>query len=816
MRYARLIKVLSIFFVTVSVTVMLDVKVGQFPPMGRFLDPMQGFWRNSEQEALSVEARVLVPSLREEVRVYWDSHSIPHVVASNDHDLYLMQGYLTAFHRLWQMDIQVRKTAGRLSEIFGEGMLEIDRLNRRKGFVRAAEKMKKVIVEDQRVMSMALAFTQGVNDYINSLDYEGYPLEYKLLDYEPELWSVHKTCLFHKEMSSTLSLADRDLAYTNLVRLLGKETFDLLFPDRASGTQPIVPAGTRFDFDPLAVPESPESYDSLPYLTALHTPAGHGSSNMAVAKAKSATGRVLVGCQPDLDLQLPSSWYVMHLKSPTVNVMGGTLPGFPGVIVGFNDSIAWGLTNAARDLSDWYHIRFADETRREYHYEGSLHKAEVSVEEIQVRGWRKPYSDTLITTHHGPVVYEKYFPVSEEEPLINLALKWTGHEVSREMKSIYLLNRAQNMDEFYESITYFEVPPQNICFGHAKGDIGMWVQGRFPLKWKEQGKFVMDGSDARYDWKTFVPQEHVIHETNPERGFVSSANEHPADETYPYYMHYYNFDYHRGRRVKERLEALSQVRVEDLMELQNDNFNYIASELLPFLLDSLRRENFGSRAAKVYEALAHWDYMNKASSVEAVYFQVWYDILYEMLWDEVLHVPWTTTSPSDYVTSYLLRNNPDLYLYDRVNTTKDVETRSDLINRSYQLSLGRTRLWQEDHPKKKLVWSNYRRTQIHHLLRLAPFSATDIDIGGYGDIVNAVKETHGPSLRFLVSLDEQEGPSAWMIYPGGQSGNPGNASYMAWVEKWARGEYIKLVFSSKEKILSGQAVTTQAFISKEM
>ncbi|MCY4418485.1 MAG: penicillin acylase family protein [Cytophagales bacterium] len=812
----RLLKTVFVLLLTLGTTFFLDNKWEEFPPLGPFLSPTHGFWANAKKEDLSVEEVIGVPHLRDEVRVYWDKHNIAHVVASNDHDLYVMQGYLTAFHRLWQMNTQVRKTAGRLSEVFGEDLLDFDRLQRRRGFAESAERMAKHIVLNDTVRSMVLAYTSGVNDYISQLAYKDYPFEYKLLGYEPEPWSAEKTCLLQKEMSSTLSFKSRDLENTNFLRSFGKDNFDLLYPESVGGLpdQRFMVEDFVDDFE-AEIPPVPIGFDSIAFSSTSLPRHGSsvldGSTVLAISPEKSATGNALFASQPDLDLSIPSLWYLIHLQSPSLNVMGASIPGFPGIVIGFNDSLAWGTTNGPRDNVDWYLVQFADETRDNYHYGENLHKTQHKIEEIDIRGRRAPFRDTLIFTHHGPVTYDRNFPLSDGNPSYDLSLRWSGHDLSNEPKVFYKINRASDLDSFYDAISGLLSPPQNVSFAHIGGDIGIWAQGYFPIKWAQQGVFILDGSDPSHDWGAAVPQDHVIYSINPDVGYLSSANERPVDpSSYPYYTYYGWYEHYRGRRLKEILDETEEVSVQDIMNIQNDNFNYVAFEILPILLDSLDTKSFKNEESQLYKRLSSWNYFNEADLSEPVYFEVWYELFRNALWDEILALPGTTTLPTDLTTAYLLKNYPSLPFWDNV-VDGGVESLGATINRTYQLSLGKIRLWKKDHPETRLSWAAYKATSIKHLLKLPGFGVDNVWVGGRDHTLNAVTEDHGPSLRLIVELDKEKGPQAWMIYPGTQSGNPSDPSYHKWVKKWANGEYLKLLFSAQEEDIREHAKFVQEF-----
>jgi len=428
------------------------------PPLGKFLDPFHGFWANAETKSVP-DNELAIEGLKDKVSVVYDSLLIPHIFANNDDDLYRVMGYVTAQHRLWQMEFQTHAAAGRVSEIIGEKALDFDRNQRRLGMVYGAENATQAHMADSVIGRMNKAYTEGVNAYIAGLTYEGFPLEYKLLDYAPELWTELKMGLLLKNMSKTLNIGEDDFQMTNALNLFGKEMLDILYPDQEGVGDPIVdnPGGWRFDavkLDtvPLALPDQLVNIEPTTQVVR-----GVGSNNWAVSGLKTANGSPILANDPHLSLSMPSIWFAAHMKSPNVNVMGVTFTGSPVIILGFNDSISWGATNAQRDLVDWYKIQFKDESKNEYLSDGVWKKTNKVVEKFEIKNGGTFY-DTVIYTHHGPVVYDDSFHGDSERKYY--AFRWIAHDKSLELKTFYLLNHARNHKDYMAALDYFSGPAQ--------------------------------------------------------------------------------------------------------------------------------------------------------------------------------------------------------------------------------------------------------------------------------------------------------------------------------------------------------------------
>ena len=791
----KIIRFLFCFIITTSIILILDRQWGSIPPIGKLLSPHHGFWQNAESIPIGLPSTILLDKIQQEVVVQFDNDYIPHIYASNDDDLFFVQGYITAYHRLWQMEFQLLATEGRISEIINsERIFNFDRHQRRKSLKYAAKKMNEELENHPIYLKLLKQYTDGVNAYISSLTPSEIPIEYKLLNYKPEEWSVFKTCLLMKEMADQLSRGEADLENTNTVKIWGKEIFDQLFPEAFEDIDPVIPKGSTFNFEPLGIERPNTEFISVYTQRKIKKPnKQNGSNSFAVNGKKSKDGSVLFANEPDLGLNAPSLWYLVHLNSPSYNVMGGSLPGAPGIVIGFNDSIAFGDTNAKRDLVDWYKIEFKNDKRLEYKYDNNWLKTEKIIEEIKVRG-ESSYFDTILYTHYGPVVYDRNFTLNKEKT--NMAMKWTAHDASVDFITFFKLNKAKNYDDFLNAYSYYTGPPQNVTFASAHGDIAIKIAGKFPIKWGEQGKFIMDGSDSRFEWQKYMPYEHVLETINPKRNFISSANQHPVDNSYPYYHYDYNFEYYRNRRINERLKTMHHITPRDMMLLQNDNFNYIAYEILPLMLDSLTNNPIKDQPKylAIIEDLNNWDYFSEAEFSAPTVFELWFSSLYDLTWDEFENQGVSLIKPNKFTTIRLMNDNPYFAFFDIIETPKK-ESLGDLIRESFQIAMNKLNDWKLENGED-YSWYLFKNTTIQHLTRsLKTFSFEKIKIGGYSHIVNAASEKHGPSLRLVVRLDDK-GTEAWAIYPGSQSGNPGNPTYGNMIEDWADMNYIKLNFKN--------------------
>jgi penicillin amidase len=794
-----------------ALTWVLNTKQGDIPPFGKFLSPFSGFWRSAEaSNGFPASQTLAIAGLQQPVQVRFDDRHVPHIFAQNDHDLYFAQGYLTAQDRLWQMDFVTHVAAGRLSEIVGPARLETDRFFRRMGLKYGAEKSLAVMMANPTTRTVLTSYSDGVNAYIQSLDPKDYPFEYKLLDYAPEPWEPIKCSLLLKYMAFDLSGRSDDLRMSNALGKYGAAVVKDLFPDYPEREDPIVPVGTPLDFKPLPAPPTPPSFtaamsDKVP----AHEPdAELGSNNFAVDGKKSASGYPILANDPHLQLNLPSIWYQVQLSAPGVNVYGVTIPGAPLVIIGFNDQVAWGVTNVAADVMDWYQLKFKDASQREYWHDGRWKPVRRVVEHLVVRGQPDRY-DTVLYTHHGPIVYDKNEEPFMSQTPIRHAMRWTAHDADNEILAFYGLNRAKNYQDYTTALASYGSPAQNFIFASQQNDIAIWPNGRFPLKWRDQGKFILDGTDPAYDWQGWIPQAQNPHVKNPARGYVSSANQFSTGPDYPYYLNWSYANYERGHRINERLARMSSITPDSLRMLQNDNLNLNAQYMLPRMLALVKGAPLAAAQQRAYDELSRWNYFYEADAIGPSIFELWYSNLVRRLWEDDFGTKATGLEMRppgrDRTNTLILREPTSRWIDDKRTPAK--ETLETLALQSLQFAADS--LTRKFGPLgSEWRWANQKSTDILHLAQLPGFGRMDLNVGGGAGIVNATSERNGPSWRMVVALGPQV--KAYGVYPGGQSGNPGSAYYENMIDTWSAGKLDELVYlrSPDEKHPRVQAAWT--------
>jgi penicillin G amidase len=788
-------------------SIQLPVGGSKTPVLGSFLSPQHGFWQNAEPANVDYNANLNFPQLKGKVTVYFDERLVPHVYAEQENDAYFVQGYLHAKFRLWQMEFQTYAAAGRLSEIFGEtsgptNFLKVDKYFRRLGMVYGAEKSLKAIEANPITKGEADAYTAGVNAYIAALKPNQIPLEYKLLNYKPEKWTNLKSALFLKYMSYDLASGENDFEMTNAKSIFSASDIEKLYPIGADSLDPIIPKGTVFAAPAITVrpPASADSVyfaksDSMDVPFVMHPNKNNGSNNWAVAGSKTKSGAPILCNDPHLGLNLPSLWYEMQISTPTFNTYGVSFPGAPSIVIGFNDSCAWGVTNAGRDVKDYYDIQFRDSTMQEYMYNGAWTKATFRNEVIHIKGQPDDVEKMAITVF-GPVMYDHKYPSKLKDGKY-YALRWSAHDESNELLTFNKLNHAKNFTDYLRAIYTFQCPGQNFVFATKTGDIAIKQQGKFPAKWQRQGDYIMPGTDSSYMWQGYIPSNENPMLYNPARGFVSSANQLAVDPSYPYYIGG-GFPIYRGLIINRRLSETNNITIEDMQKLQTDNYNVFAEMARPVLLKYLDASKLNTEEKGYIDKLKTWNLRNDINEEGATIFTVLWDSLEVAVFDdEFAQTKFPLRWPDEATLVEALIKDSAYKFVDDI-TTPNVESINDIVLRAYKNAFKELKDAESDN---RLAWGKYKETGVRHLLKIPALSRLNLPIGGGAHIINATTGNHGPSWRMIVQLSDKI--EAYGVYPGGQNGNPGSKYYDSFIDSWVNGKYYPLLFVNANVAKSG-------------
>ena len=520
---------------------------------------------------------VSINGLSSSVTVRRDARAIPYVQAENDADLYFVQGYITASDRLWQMDILRRRARGETAEIFGTLALEDDKLWRRYGFSRVAEEnIKFLSPELKRALD---SYAAGVNAYIQTLTPETLPVEFKILQYRPAPWKASDTVVVGKILAEALSStwrqdlqraaasslpADKFNDLTNQVTpydvvLFGKDTPKA---KAASARR----AGTAVSENVLAASSELMAVRGRSLAAiGLYAEDLAASNNWVISGKRTVDGKPILANDPHLAATAPGIWYMAHLSSPSLRVAGVTFPGVPGIVLGHNESFAWGATNVGPDVQDLYIETFNAENK--YKTPTGWEAAKIRREEIKVRkSLAKPDTDTIIfdvtETRNGPILLE--------DGGKRYALKWTALEArNSEFEAFFNLNRGRSWEDFKSALSRYGGPTQNFVFADVKGNIGWYAAGSIPIRRTGSGELPYDGSTTDGDWTGYIPFAELPNLYNPPSGLIITANQRivGTDYKYPQMSRDAALPW-RARRIHDRLISKPKLTMDDVRDAQ--------------------------------------------------------------------------------------------------------------------------------------------------------------------------------------------------------------------------------------------------------
>lgn len=553
------------------------------------------------------DGQVKLAGLRRPVRVLRDARAVPHLYAENLDDLLFAQGYAHAQERLWQMDLLRRSVRGRLAEVFGARALEADKDNRRLALGEVADRAAAAL--DPETRRLLEAYAAGVNAFLDSHPGSpltaGLPLEFALLDYRPEPWRPADSFAVGLYMYKLLYTAwPAELARAQVTERVGPELAADLFVGRSGQDHPIA--------EPVAGPRRPRRErvfvawhcrhpleEALAGTAPTNLQSVSGSNNWVVAGRRTASGAPLVADDMHLPHTVPSIWFLNHLKSPELDVIGYSLPGVPFVVVGHNQRLAWGFTNLMADTQDLFIEQFDPDDPTYYMTPTGWQKVGRRVEHIGVRGG--PTVDfPVLETRHGPIVHE--------DGAQKLALQWTARDPSLLAFGLLELNQAQNWDEFTRALRRWGWAPQNFVYADAEGNIGYYGAGRLPRRRTGRGEVPVPGETARYDWVDYIPFEDLPHAFNPPAGILATANNRVVPDDYPYYLTDRWISPSRIARIFALLEEDRKFTPEDFLRIQGD----ILSLPSRFLAEQLVAAAAAAPAppparAEALELLRGWD-----------------------------------------------------------------------------------------------------------------------------------------------------------------------------------------------------------------
>jgi len=754
--------VLSIAILVIIAVVVLNVYIGKSKPQ--------------------IEGEISVGVLDDEVTVIRDAQGVPHIKASSDADLYRAQGFVQAQDRMFQMDLARRQASGRLAEVVGEAAVPTDKFFRTFSLREAAKASWEGYGPDAK--QVLEWYAEGVNAYMEQASENGeLSFEFKLLGYEPEPWSEVDSLTIGKFMAYDLggnwsSLAIRHWALGNFPEDKARELF-ITYPD----SKPAVIEANLKNQVQVSGQFNPEL---LPHEF-------NGSNNWVVSGDKTKSGMPLLADDPHLGLSTPSIWYQMQLESPEQNVSGVIFAGIPGIILGHNEEIAWGVTNVGPDVQDLYIEKPNPTNPTEFQYDGKWEKAEVRDEPIKVKDG-ETVDFEVVVTRHGPIISNVMF--DEEEPSAQFSMQWTALEPTLELQAVLNMNKASNWEEFETALEDFHAPAQNFVFAAKDGTIAYKANGRIPIRKMGDAQLPVPGDSSEYGWTGYVPYDELPKVVNPDKGFIATANNQVIGDSYPYHITDLWAQAYRYERISEVLSAGDDFTKEDMMELQMDQHNLQAREFLTNMVESVERKDSAGQYKEMLDVLKGWNQVDEADSAAPLLFHKWIQQLPVTLFKEQMPEDiYEMLAGKGSIVDRMMREG---YAGEEGAWVTEQEGIDEWVYQSFVTSVESIEETFGD-DVTSWEWGDYHQLTFNHpLAGVSPvleyfLNPKPVPIGGSNITVQAAafdedgSVTHGASWRFVADLADLS--SAHHIVGPGQSGHLKSDWFHSQVDDWAKGNY---------------------------
>ncbi len=772
--------------------------------------------------------------LHEAVEIITDRYGVPHIYAQNEDDLYFAQGYVHAQDRLWQMELNRRIGSGRLSEIFGEIALETDRFSRRLGMHRAsAAGVARLPEHIRRILD---AYTNGVNAFIEH-NRNNLPIEFTILRFKPQPWQITDNIQWAKMMGWNLSGNwETEIIRARLVAKLGAERAAKLEAGYDPSHPLIIPPGVEYQGVNLGMLEQ---YEQLKQLSGFGTMGA--SNNWVVDGTMTVTGSPILCNDPHLGQTAPSIWYECHLVAGDIDVIGVSFPGGPGIVIGHNQHIAWGITSAISDVEDLYIEKFNPENPHQYEYQGKWGEAQVVREEIKVKGQNTPVIEEVRITRHGPVLthmplINKNDGASQNGPTeLPLAMRWTGLEQCNITSSVQKLSRASNWEEFRDALRDWDVPPQNLIYGDQEGNIGYIMAGAIPIRSQGQSLLPSPGWTGEHEWTGFIPFDELPQTCNPEQHFIITANNRVVDDTYPYYITHEWLSGYRAQRIRDLIISKTgkgKLALSDMAAIQADQYALPAEEIVPHML-KIQTDRPLEKAA--LDIVRTWDYILAPDSVGAAIYATFLYKLERIIFramfgdDETLMHSYLGVGATTLalLNGYFSRSRPLIIRF--LNEHDDTWFADSVVPngpKSWDAALSSAFHAAIEELREKLGndMARWKYGKIHKMTYSHPlgmvkllspiFNRGPFSIGGDVDTVNVSASMPNqpevvvsvPSFRQIINLADLN--ASLFGHTPGQSGHPSSKHYDDFIKPWLNVEHHPMLFE-RDMIVANAEGTLQ-------
>lgn len=753
--------------------------------IGVLLLAVGGFVGIVEGPKPQIRGTIKVDGLTDTVEIFRDQWGIPHIFAGNEEDLFFAQGFATAQDRLWQLELSRRLGAGTLSEVFGELALDADKAIRTLGLNRAAQgAVDALSTETERRLH---AYINGINAWISR---NHFPLEFMILGFKPEPWQP--VDVFHVTGGMAMTLQD---AYNTIIKranaqaILPPELFDdINAPYDNTGVFGVTPS---WNGEVVAHHEAPlslttpslqtstlaslnqfaDAMNSLRRLMPLGE--GIGSNAWVVDGSLTDTGMPYLANDPHLPNRQPATWYEVHLNAPGWHVTGASLPGVPGIVIGHNESIAWGVTNGYLATQDLFIEHFNPDGANTYQFEGEWRPLKVIHEHIHVKGQSEPVAHDVVLTHHGPVITAL---LQRDEPI---SLGWTfiDPQGMDQLGGLLAINQANDWETFRQGVA--QVPfDLNFVYADVEGNIGYQLSGQLPQRTSAYTGLPVEGWTGEHEWMGLHSIDDLPHTINPDTHFVATANHRPfGPELVGAIPGEWSAPF-RAARITEQLMQEKVFDLESMRLLQADAYNEPFHRLAQWMDNMDSQEEMRSQAL---DLIKNWDGIVREGSqapviLDGIIRRLTSMVFHQRLGDDANFIGF---QGGVYWLLHLAESNPNSAWFDQP-ATPGSERFGDILLTAFHKTI--EDFEQTAGPLDIWTWGRMKAVTFSHPLGGAPviggfFNRTTPTAGGRFTV-----NRDNASYRMIVDLADLNRSISELTT--GQSGHPFSKHYDDQLEDW--------------------------------
>jgi penicillin amidase len=769
-----------------------------------------GIYYLSIANLYQTDGKATLKGLSSVARVIRDEKGMPYIYASNLSDLIKVQGYVTAQDRLFQMHLTRLFAEGRLTELAGGIAKELDVRMRTIGLYRNAVKHAKILDRENR--EMLQAFADGVNQFI-AANRDELQLEFKLAGVQPEPWKIEDSLaiIYYMGWGSAANM-ETEMVSQMLLEKIGLERYLEIFPVNTNPDDTDIVSSSNPGPLEYTVLEPHKDRLVMGYLSGFTHALGIGSNAWVSGGTISANGKPIVASDPQLDARLlPGIFYPTGLITPEIRVVGATVPGIPGAMVGRNQYVANGVTNAYGDAQDLF-IETLDPDNQEHYLEnGKSIPFHVISETLKIKdksidsGFREEVVKVRLS-RRGPVISGVLKPLETQKVV---TMRWAPFETMQPSLGIDFLLKAKSTDDIRDSLRSTTVAHFNIIFADIKGNLGWQATGRLPIRNYGNGTVPVDANRHPNTWAGWIPYEETPHQNNSDRDWIGNANHNTVKKSYPYYYSSYFSPYYRYQRIKELMSVPGKKRVEDHWEYQRDDLNVFARRVTPIMAKALASN---SETSEMADILNNWDYHDSIDSVATTIFQTIYRHLAKLTYEDELGTDLAATMLNLW---YFWQERLEIMIvegnsswFDIISTPHKKETLTDLI----QLAA----LKAKDELSEKLGKDidSWKWGKVHHIVNTNPIRRKGFGkdwlgggshaMGGSGetlyralyDFNNSDEIKYSAALRMVADL--ADGEKVVAVMHGGVTGRTFHSNFKDQIDAYHDGSKLYWWFSDKK------------------